>query len=78
MNVKFSHTPTYYFESYGPGLQDAFVYYHREMTPKELKVVSAILSPLLYRKHRGATEQLFLASKGFASAMRFLKKQISL
>jgi len=77
MKYQAFHTPTYHFDSYGPGLQDAMVYYHRELTPDEIAKVSAILSPLLHRKHCGTAEPFFLAQAEFPAALEFLKARIA-
>jgi hypothetical protein len=66
----------YHFDSYGHGLQDAIVYYHRKLTTAEISRLSGILSSLLHRKHRGAIEQFWLAGGDFSEALLTLKKQI--
>jgi hypothetical protein len=69
MKYQAFHTPTYHFDSYGPGLQDAMVYYHRELTPDEIAKVSAILSPLLHRKHCGTAEPFFFGTGGVSGCL---------
>jgi hypothetical protein len=76
MSIRSFHTPTYLFESYGPGLQEVMIYYHRELTAAELAEVQEILEPLLRRRSHVATEQFFLSSAAFPEALASLKKQI--
>lgn len=70
-----SHTP-YHFDSFGPGLQDAIVYYHRQFSEDELEKLKATLEPLLRRKNRGTTMQFFLPSALFSEALQSLKNEI--
>jgi len=66
----------YSFDSYGPGLQDVIVYYHRDLTEAEIAHLRGILSSLLRQKRRGATVQFWLSGGEFSEALVTLKKQI--
>ena len=67
---------TYHFDASQPGMQDAILYYHHELSEEEIDKVRDLLYTLLRQKSRGATAQFFLASAEFPEALESLKKQI--
>ena len=67
----------YHFDSFGPGMRDAIVYFHRDFSKEELKAVQEILSPLLHQTDPSTTAQIWLVEHDFSKALETLKVQIN-
>jgi hypothetical protein len=67
----------FHFDSFGPGMRDALVYYHRDLTPSEVATVQEILLPLLHQTRPLTTAQFWLVDHDFSKALDSLKAMLN-
>ena len=76
MNIKKFNVIAYRFFVPDSDLQDAILYYHRDLTADEIELAKAALNKVVQLKNRGNPMRFILDEPNFSDALQSLRNQI--